>query len=114
MACSKTKNKYGHDLGPFSTNQKIALPGCFRELAGFEAKNFKLCPRGLHLCALPNLINNDFFNKPLEMQKVFDLFLYVRFFLFFLNDQEHVSDVKSQIGVSVSYDTVLTDASFTY
>ena len=54
--------KNGHDLGPFLTNQKAGLSrtghfrrvleprtGYFRGLAGFEAKDFKWCPQGLHL-----------------------------------------------------------------
>ena len=64
--CSKTKTKNGHDLGPFSTNQKIALSSAenraFRGLAvfeakdvTFEAKNIKLCPQGLHLCHAPSV-----------------------------------------------------------
>ena len=54
--------KVGHNLGPFSTSQNRAVleprTGHFQVLAGFEAKaedltfeakDFKLCPRGLHL-----------------------------------------------------------------
>ena len=60
---SSRRNKIGHDFGPFSTSQKGAVfepkTRHFRELAGFEAKDltfeakdFKLCPGGLHLCFL--------------------------------------------------------------
>ena len=57
-----TKKK-SHDLGPFLTNQKIVLSStedrAFRGLEGYEAKDltfeikakdFKMCPQGLHLC----------------------------------------------------------------
>ena len=59
---SSRRNKIGHDLGPFSTRQKNSAKKYFNKtehfggLAGFEAKDFKLCsrgqgrPRGLHLC----------------------------------------------------------------
>ena len=59
---SPGQNKIGHDLGPFSTSQNRAVleprTGHFQVLAGFEAKaedltfeakDFKLCLRGLHL-----------------------------------------------------------------
>ena len=58
LACSKTKNKYGHDLGQFSTYQKI-VPFSSRGLADFEAKDFKLCPRGLHLWFLVLFLNRE-------------------------------------------------------
>ena len=58
LVCSKTKNKYGHDLGPFSTSQKI-VPSSSRRLADFEAKDFKLCPRGLHLWFLVLFLNRE-------------------------------------------------------
>ena len=58
----QNEKKNGYDLGPFLTNQKMVLSrtghfckelelraGHFRGLAGFEAKDFKLCPRRLHL-----------------------------------------------------------------
>ena len=61
LVYSKTKN-IAHDLGLFSTSQKLVLSSCqgqsiFEdlELRGFEAKDFKMCarieglPRGLHL-----------------------------------------------------------------
>ena len=60
------RNKFGHDLSPFSTSQKYAVlevrAGHFRGFAGFEAKDlifkatakdFKLCPRGLHFWLRP-------------------------------------------------------------
>ena len=53
-----SRNKIGHNLGPFSTSKKQCCPraraGHFRELAGLKAKakDFKLCPRGLHLWLL--------------------------------------------------------------
>ena len=46
---SSRQKKINHDFGPFSTSQKNSAvleprTGLFRGLAGFEAKDFKLCP----------------------------------------------------------------------
>ena len=41
------RNNIAHDLGPFSTCHKVVLSssrGHIRGLAGFKAKDFKLCP----------------------------------------------------------------------
>ena len=52
------EEKTGHGLGPFFTNQKIVLSSVEDRVfsrtwrLGFEAKDFKICPRGPHLCEL--------------------------------------------------------------
>ena len=55
------RNNIAHNLGAFSTTQNMVLSssrelGIFEDLAGFKAKDFKLCSqgqrlsRGLQLC----------------------------------------------------------------